>query len=71
MSCDLLENAKQGYKTTNGIALEPNSSDEVAIVPKPLENNSPEQVFLSYTHVSCLAKISFVFIKYYIFIRVE
>lgn len=56
MSCDLLEHAKQGYKTTNGIALEPNPSDEVAIVPKTLENNTPEQVFLSYTHVSCVFK---------------
>lgn len=52
MSCDLLENAKQGYKLTNGTTVETHSIDEVAVVPKTVENNTLEQVFLSYTHVS-------------------
>lgn len=54
MSCDLLEHAKQGYKTSNGITtLEPpNSMLEMSAVPKTLENNTLEQVFLSYTNVS-------------------
>lgn len=61
MSCDLLENAKQAYKTTtmttatNGITPEPNSTDQVAIVPKAIvENKSLDHVFLSYTNVSSL-----------------
>lgn len=54
MSCDLLENAKQGYQTSNGITLMPNPSDEVAFVPKSLENKSLDQLFLSYTNVSSL-----------------
>lgn len=51
MSCDLLENAKQSYKTTNGITRESNTVDEVSIMPKTLETNSLDQVFLSYTNV--------------------
>ncbi|XP_031636141.1 uncharacterized protein LOC116349026 [Contarinia nasturtii] len=52
MSCDLLEHAKQGYKTSNGITtLEPpNSMLEMTAVPKTLETNTLEQVFLSYTN---------------------
>lgn len=62
MSCDLLEHAKQGYKTANVIALEPNTSNEVAIVPKTLETNSLEHVFLSYSHVSFLLIIFLFFL---------
>lgn len=54
MSCDLLENAKQTYKTTNGAIIEPTSTNEVAAAPKPLENTTLEQVFYSYTNVSSL-----------------
>lgn len=51
MSCDLLENAKHTYKTSNGAIIEPTVSHEVAIVPKPLETNTLEQMFFSYTNV--------------------
>lgn len=51
MSCDLLENAKQTYKMSNGPKIEPTVSHEVAVVPKPLETNTLEQVFFSYTNV--------------------
>lgn len=66
MSCDLLENAKQGYKMANGTTtLEPTTTDEVVTVPKTVENNSLEQVFLSYTQVRFFAHIhlDFVFIN--------
>lgn len=53
MSCDLLENAKQGYMMSNGTTLETNSTNEVITLPKPVENNSLDQVFLAYTPVSC------------------
>lgn len=53
MSCDLLENAKQGYKTSNGPTLQTNPTDEVVAVQTIMEANTYEPLVLSYTHVSC------------------
>ncbi|XP_055298585.1 deoxynucleotidyltransferase terminal-interacting protein 1 [Sitodiplosis mosellana] len=58
MCCDLLENTKQTYKTSNGVTLEPTSSNEVVVAPKPLENNTLEQVFFSYTNAPIKRKDS-------------
>lgn len=53
MSFDLLEHTKQGYKVENGaLPVEPQLSQEIVVQPKPIQNNSLEQVFQTYTNVS-------------------